>query len=613
MVQNIRVSGYQVIRLLLCLFVSLSVLGLSSFAEVPRFYGEEVVVTALRIPRLKSTIPWNTKVITRKEIEESSAVKLGDIIRSIPGVSVKANGGLSSQHTASFRGSSAQQVLVLLNGNRINSPTLGLFNLGDLLLTDVERIEVVKAPLSALYGADAVGGVINIVTQKASEKAEYKVSASYGEFSTYDLSLSGSGPHYFFSAATLGSNGFSANNDYKAQDFNIRLSSNMGKAYIEAGAKRYDADKGIAGATSQARQTDKNIFYDIQYRADEIGLKATLSQSDLDMNYEGPWSTSNHKTLSTLFDVQETFDWGPSHAFVLGLETRQDNSESTDSGVHELGNKAVYLQDMIKLPGAANIVLGARQDINSVYGNHLNPRIGCVLNPAQDILLKVSWGSSFRAPTMNDLYWTSDSYFTSNGIGTTEGNPNLKPETAQSLDLTLERTFDEQTSARLTYFSSSINDMIQWANISTSTVDEYWIPSNVASANIQGAEFEYAKSLPGILDGFLNFTYQSAKDKNTDKFLTYRPQTQINVGLKHQSEEWVNSNLLIKNVGERYSDSANTNKLSGYTVVDLSFFRNIGEWEVKLDVDNVFNENYEESSGYSMPGRRYKIGASCTL
>ncbi|MBU0502574.1 MAG: TonB-dependent receptor plug domain-containing protein, partial [Candidatus Margulisbacteria bacterium] len=149
----------KIIRLLGCWVIGLFVLANVSFAEDFIYYQDEIVVTALRVPHSKSTLPWQTKVISRREIERSSAIKLGDVLRSVAGVNVKANGWVNSQISIHLRGSKPEQVLVLLNGNRINSPTLGLSDLGNFLLADVERIEIVKAPLTAIYGADAVGGV----------------------------------------------------------------------------------------------------------------------------------------------------------------------------------------------------------------------------------------------------------------------------------------------------------------------------------------------------------------------------------------------------------------------------------------------------------------------
>jgi outer membrane receptor for ferrienterochelin and colicins len=609
---------------LIGLSICLVFLTLSSFAEVPRFYGEEVVVTALRIPRLKSAIPWNTKLITREDIEDSPAIKLGDIIRSIPGISVKANGGLASQISARLRGSNSQQVLVLLNGNRINSPSLGTFDLGDVLLTDVERIEVVKAPLSALYGADAVGGVVNIITRKASALPEYTVSAAYGEFETQNLSLSGSGPNYFFSAATLRSNGFRDNSDYKAQDFNLRLSGEMGRAYFEAGVKKYDAEKGSPGSldflSPQARQKDNNLFYDLSYQARAIGLKATLSQSVLDQKYENPAFAlvSTHKTISTNLNVQESIKWGNPNHLVMGLEIRNDNSESTNSGTHDLTNKAVYAQSEIGIPGIATMVIGGREDITSAYGNHFNPRVGFVFNPRQDILLKASWGSSFKSPTIDDLYWaktTEPSW--SGGVVTMEGNANLEPETAQSFDITLERKFDFQSSARLSYYVSQIKDMIRWTDISTSAIDSYWTPINVNNADIQGVEFEYERSIAKYLKAYLNFGYQLAKDADSGNFLDYAPQNQFNAGLNYHNPAGLDSNVVVRYVGERYTDLANATQLPSYTVVDLGFSKEVWNWKVALDVENVFNQDYAESYGYSdvypMPGRRYNVTVSCNV
>lgn len=595
---------------LIGLLIGLMVISTYSLADVPRFYGEELVVTALRVPRLKSSIPWDTTVITREDIEDSTAVKLGDIVRTVPGVSVKANGGLSSQISARLRGSNSQQVLVLLNGNRINSPSLGTFDLGDILLTDVERIEIVKAPLSSLYGADAVGGVINIITRKGTEKPEVVVSAGYGEYATRNLSVAGSGPNYFFSAAAIDSDGFRANSAYKAQDFNLRLTNE----YFEAGIKKCDTDKGSPGSldffTPQARQSDKNMFYDLAYKADKVGLKATLSQATLDQKYENPTFAilSTHKTISTNLNIQESIG-----DYVAGLEIRNDNSQSTNSGNHDLTNKAVYAQAEI-----GPMVIGAREDITSSYGNHFNPRVGFVFNLRHDTLLKTSWGSSFKAPTIDDLYWaklTEPGW--PSGVVTTEGNPNLKPETSQSFDITLERKLSRKSSVRLSYYVSQIKDMIRWTNTSTSTIDAFWTPTNISDADIQGIEFEYEKEVAKHLKTFINFGYQLAKDASSDNFLDYAPQNQLNAGLKYRNPDKFDSNIIVRYVGERYTNLSNSTQLPSYTVVDLSLSKDFGNYTVKGDIENLFGESYAESYGFSdvypMPGRRYNVGVSIKL
>ncbi|MFA5840111.1 MAG: TonB-dependent receptor [Candidatus Margulisiibacteriota bacterium] len=610
-VTGIRGSGYLVIRFfLLVLLIPTSVLA----DEVPRFYADEVVVTAVKRAHLKDQSPWDTEVITRKDIENSGAVKLGDILRPVSGIFVKSNGGLNSQISTSLRGSTNQQVLILLNGNRINSPTLGSFDLGSVLLTDVEKIEIVKAPLTALYGADAVGGVINIITRKPEEDRSINFSANYGSFSTHNLAISGQGPHYYFSASSVGTVGFLPNNDYNAQDINLRFSGNLGKANLEAGIKKYNDDKGVANATTLSRLTDNNLFYDIKCQLAEAGLKATFSQSILEMRNQDAWSNDTHNSLTSIFDIQKSFGLAAIHNFILGIELRGDNSNSTNSGIHLINNQALYLQDEIMLLDNLNIVLGGREDANAVYQDHFNPRIGFVLGLFSDLLLKASWGSSFRAPTMNDLYWTSSTYPTwQGGVGTSEGNPNIRPETAQTIDFTLEKKLDLHTSVRMTYFSSCIADMIQWANTATSLVDEYWTPSNVSSANIQGIEFDYRRSIYESLNTFINLNLQSAKDVATDKYLTYHPQTQINAGLRYEIQEGDDLNLIIKNVGERFTDAANINRLDGYTVVDLVLTKSIGKWTIKIDLENLFNGGYQETATYPMPGRSCNVGFSYNL
>jgi len=608
------IGGLASVILLVCLLVS------AAFGEAPRFYGDEVVVTALRIPRLKSKVPWNTKLITRQEIEESSAVKLGDILRSVSGVSIKANGDLSSQISARFRGSNAQQVLVLLNGNRINSPSLGTFDLGDILLTDVERIEVVKSPLSALYGADAVGGVINIITQQPKEDPEASIKIAYGEYSTQNLAVNVATPNLAFSVGSLSSAGPRENSDYKADNVALRLKH----ANVELGVKKYVAQKGSPGSldflTPQARQADDNLFYDLSYKLDKLGFRAIASRSILDQKYENPawFLLSVHKTTTTNVNLEQEIGWFSGQTFLLGLDLRNDLSESTNSGTRSLDNKAVYLQDEINIMEQAKLVLGAREDISAGYGNHFNPRIGCVINPWSDTFVKVSWGSSFKAPTIDDLFWskTTEPGWPS-GVVTTEGNPNLKAETANSFELSLEKQLSSQSTASLSFYQTTISDMIRWVNTSSSTIDSFWTPQNINQATIQGVEFEYSRNIIERLSGFLNMTYQIAKDSQTDKLLDYAPQNQFNASLKYKDQDGWRSNVLVKYVGERYTDLFNSNKLPSYTVVDLSLAKEIDNLTVKFDVDNLFGQEYAESYGFSdvypMPGRRYNIGVSWNI
>jgi len=584
-----------------------------------RFYGEEIVVTAIRLPRLKSKLPWDTDVIIRKEIEASSAKTLGDIIRSKSGLSVKSNGGLGSQVSARFRGANSSQILVLLNGNRINSPSLGSFDLNDILLGDVERIEIVKSPLSAIYGADAVGGVVNVITQRPTETAKTNVGVGYGEFSTSDFNVNVSGPHYYLSAASLYTAGSRINSDYKAEDFNVRLSNE----YFDLGMKKYNANKGLPGSldylTPQARQTDANLFYDLTYKPPRLGLKIALSQAELKQHYINPGSfppiDTTNNTVTTLTDIQQDFG-----QLLLGVEFRKDMSNGSNSGDNQIENNAVYVQKELEWEHL-NIVLGAREDLSQVYGSYLSPRIGFVLEPVMQSTLKFSWGSSYKVPTINDLYWTKLTE-TSNWSGvtyisTTEGNPNLRAETAGSFDISLEKNFGDNTNARISYFYNDIVDLIRWSTTYVSSTEFITSPQNVSSALIQGFELGIDTQMSDRVKVFTNLTYQAAKDKSTEKYLNYASNLQGNLGVNIKGYGKIGCDLLVKYVGERYADLANTTSLAPYTVVDLAVTKQLGRFDLKLAIDNLFNQSYAESYGftdvYPMPGRRYNISVKCGI
>ncbi len=158
--------------------------------------------------------------------------------------------------------------------------------------------------------------------------------------------------------------------------------------------------------------------------------------------------------------------------------------------------------------------------------------------------------------------------------------------------------------------------MIRWTNTSSSTIDAYWTPRNINNAAIEGLEFELERQINDELKGFANLSYETAKDKATDNFLDYAPQLQYNAGLTY-GRDGVSSTCLVKHIGERYADLGNFTKLAAYTVVDLSMSKGLGRWTVKADIENLFNESYAESYGftdvYPMPGRRYNVSISTKI
>jgi outer membrane cobalamin receptor len=599
--------------------LSFAVGSLSFAMDTPHFYGNEVVVTASRLPQLKSELPWDTTVIVSAELQSYQTV--GEALRAVAGADVIAYGSLGSLTSVRLRGANSSQVLILVDGRRINSPTLGMFDTGDLLVDNIERIEVVRAPLSAVYGSDAISGVINIIT-KSPKEAATSISAQTGSFATTQYKVALSGDQYLFSFDELRSAGSRTNNDYLADNFYGKVVQPTPLGQLFADYSLYDAKKGVPGVpTSEAdpssatepndRQTDRNIMASAGIKTDNYQLRVYQNNLDQKLN---PYIFG----ASTNEALQNGLEWSQNLALPIGkalygLETRSDRGQTSLSGDHTITNQAAFLQDEVQL-GPTALIVSVRGDKHSTAGTSVNPRAGLVCQTGS-VTWRASAGTAFRAPTLNELYWNDTNWLTF-------GDTNLKPEKSFSCEFGLEKQLTERTSARLNYFNSLVTDLILWDyNSSTFTTQA----KNIGEVKSEGVEFELDRSLGDSGKGFINYTYQKVIDQkdvtagNIGKTIPYTPVEKYTVGLVNGGVS-----LLIKHVGERYADAANALKLPGYTVVDLKLTREVSEAvRIELAVDNLFDEKYSEiigydpstfaPRGYPMPGRSYSLGLTWSI
>ncbi|MEE8637431.1 MAG: TonB-dependent receptor [Candidatus Margulisiibacteriota bacterium] len=598
--------------LLVCLFA----LTASSVAEVPRFYGEEVVVTAARMPQLISQSPWNTSVITSEELKNFKTV--GEALRLVAGIDSQSFGYLGAVNTIRVHGANASQVLILVDGSRINSPLLGTFDMGDLLTGDIEKIEIVRAPLSAVYGSDAISGVINIIT-KSPKESKKSIFASAASFGTQQYKANFADERFVLSANYLKSDGFRTNSDYLGKNIVGKVRLPVGNWETLLDLAYYDAVKGVPGVpTSESdpgsatepndRQTDKNARLALSIKNKEVNFKVYHNALDQKLD-PYIWGASTNLAWQTGVEWQHTLKLGLGD-FLYGLEAREDTGNGTMSGQHTIRNYALFVQDVFQPRQDLSITAGVRGDKHSVAGESVNPRIGIIFNPAKDLIIRSSLGSAFRAPTLNELYWNDGWMF---------GNASLKPEKAVSFDIGLERRLGQGSYAKVNYFLSSVTDLILWDWMS-STIETR--AKNVGEAALRGVEFEFVKSLWAGGRGFINFTWQKAENKKDfdplaeGKTIRYVPESKLNAGINYAG-----GSLLIKHMGERYADNYNTVKLAAYTVVDLGISRKLANFDVNFGIDNLFDETYSEAVGnhpityanieYPMPGRRYTLGIRC--
>jgi len=582
--------------------------------EIPRFYGEEVVITATRLPQLASKTPWNTSVITSQELKNFKTV--GEALRIAAGSDVISYGSLGSLTSVRLRGANSSQVLVLMDGRRINSPTLGMFDSGDLMLDNVEKIEVVRAPLSAIYGSDAISGVINIITKAPKESAK-SFSVTTGSFGTQQYKAELSSERFLLAVGQLKSDGFRTNGDYLATSVYGKVVQSLPIGELFVDYNLYDAKKGVPGVpTSEAdpasasepndRQADRNSFASLGLKNDSYQLR--VYQNNLNQKLE-PYifGVSTNETQQTGWEWSQNLVL-PLGKILYGLEGRADRGQTSLSGDHTITNYAAFIQDEIQI-GKSFLISSIRGDKHSTAGTSINPRVGLVYQ-ADNLIFRASAGTAFRAPTLNELYWNDPGW-------NMFGDANLKPEKSISYEFGLERQLTEKTSARLNYFASTVTDLILWAYDPSTFITQV---KNIGEVQSEGVEFELARSLGKEGKGFINYTYQKVIDKKdanplvVDKTIPYTPMNKYSVGVVSGG-----TSLIIKSVGERYADQNNTIKLAAYTVIDLKISKRLSEAiNIELAANNLFDEKYSEVVGYDpttfaarnypMPGRNYSIG-----
>jgi outer membrane cobalamin receptor len=582
----------------------------------------QVVVTATKTEIEISESPQAITVITKEEIQNSPDRSVGELIQRTPGTVVTKYGQAGSLSLPQIRGASAGQVLILVDGRRVNDAQNGLYDLSALPVAreEIERIEVLRSGASALYGADAVGGVINIITKPSTAKPYTEASVSYGRYDTQQYSVVHRwkpGPfRYGFSLARERSGGYRENGDYDAYVLGGQAGLELApQTELGVSARYIRKEIGVPGPVQSPdpddRQKDGNTLLDLNFRS-QITPKVKLAftgfynyyRNAFDAGSRGVFSTgppSINKSNAAGGDIQLTYGMGATHLITGGVEGIEDRVNSSTFGVKRATRGAVYLQDEIELFPSLTATLGLRYDAHSIYEEQWNPRLGLLWRLPWETRLRASVGRSFRAPTFNDLYWPASPW--------TAGNPNLKPETAWNYELGVEKNVEKWAVIKIAGFYREVDDLINWAAGS----DFVFRPSNIDAAEIWGVEAEAALrpakgwSLP------LNYSFLYPRDKKTGDPIPLRPKHMANAGVEYISPMGLKAHLKGRYV--RYYVNQATTLNEDYFVVDarIGYEFTVSQsyrGEVFLNLANTFDKEYEVVEGYPMPLRSLSGGVT---
>jgi vitamin B12 transporter len=582
------------------LFILLvSVPALPAPAQVPPvFEGEEVVVAGRRPQPVVST-PAYVTVLQGADLRRLGFVTVGEAVRMLAEVYVRENyagpGGLLQP---SIRGTSPLQVLVLLDGVPLNPTAQFGVNLATLSLAEVDRIEVLRGPYSALWGSGALGGVIHVITRRPERP---QISGGYGSFRTAHARLSaggGSEPfRYGLGAEILTTGGFLPNGDGQRLTLTGRISLLRGsKTRLDLSLHHTDGRYGLPGPsfmpTPSDRQSDWRTVLGFTWRWGEPDRTEHLVRAwwyGEGFAYTSPGYGSDAQGNAYGANWQRVLRLPAGALLTVGAEGQGSGYRYQDT----FGN---YRADDFTLSGYAQydlllgdrtlLGLGARLDLHSTWGPQLNPRLGFVHFLSPGARIRGGLGRTFRGPTFGERFFPGCS------------DPNLKPETAWSVDLGAEAEVRAGLVVRLNGFYTDAQDLIAGG----------CPPHNVGSARIAGLSVEAVGRLGDRWSVLGNLTWSDGLDRTTGLALLRLPNWTANLALRYALSENDSVALVARYVGERgdldYSVfPAARVVLPAHLILDLRYEMRISGWIVQAGLDNLLDARYETLRGYPAPGR----------
>jgi len=554
----------------------------------------DTVISANRDAQARSESSAASSVFTRADIDRLQPSSVADLLQRVPGVQITRSGGLGSTVGLYIRGTKSAQSLVLIDGQRVGSVSAGGSPLEYLSIEQIERVEVLRGSRSAIYGSDAIGGVIHIITRRASgDGLTPRVRVGYGTHNTWERSvgLSGGNQDTRFSLnasadETGGINrSFASNapdNDrdaYRNNAFSASLNHRFNDE-IEAGfsvldqrgESEYDFGWGGQHPYTDYQVSSYSGFLAVQ--ANDIWktrLELGHSENRSAERFDDQQSNSPFNTYRDTLAWLNTLDLGNGHSLIVGADGYEDNLHSkTAYDQDSRWNHGLIVQHNFRGERFAT-ELGLRHDKNEQFGstNTFSGALTYALNDANDLIF--SYAEGFRAPTFNDLYWPGG------------GNPSLKPESSKSYEVQWRSQLAEHTRLETSIYRIDLRDAIAG-----------WPTKNVDQARINGFEANLQQALFGWQTQ-IGLSLIDPRDRETGQVLSRRAKRTLNLDVDRQFGDFSFGASWLA-VSRSYDDADNRREIAGNGVLNLrSAWQATQEISLGLKVENVFDKAYSRA------------------
>ncbi len=581
---------------------------------------KDTVVTANRSEQLLTDALPHTTVIGRDVIERSQALGLPTLLASEAGFQFTQNGGRGATATLYLRGSASLQVLVLIDGIPLTKQdTTGAVSLEHIMLDQVERVEIVRGNVSAIYGSGAVGGVIQIFMRKGHGRAAAFGQMEVGSYASVRASAGLSGQvgatNYFIGVGHYKTSGFSAMNasqypnenpdadGYRNSHYNLAFSQELTEGHTlglraEGSAGEFDTDGGGFGTPTDIYKGESKrsgwSVYSQNQMTNDWRSNLSFSQARERSVYDARLSAFPYDSEAT--SISRTLNWSNAvdirgWLLTLGAEVQRQSIDATDSNPTQLSRERAVSSLFAGLSGSAgrhSLQFNLRRDnAEGLSGETTGyAGYGFLFTPAWKIIASAS--SAFNLPPLGYLY---DPF---------SGNPALKPETARSTELGLQWAQDKQV-LRATFFKTRTANLMQY-DFAT------WAFNNVASASNRGLEISYSGKLSGA-DLRSSLTLQDPLDQSSGQRLIRRARNMASFGASLPLGRWSFGGDL-RYTGER-PDIATVPSLPPYTVLNLTArFSLTPELALTARIDNLLDRDYQTAYGYNQSGRAAYVGVT---
>jgi vitamin B12 transporter len=607
--------------------------------------ADQIIVTASRLETTQADVGSSVSVVTQEELQEGKYPTVVEALRKVPGLDIVRSGGPGGNAAAFIRGADSSQTQVLLDGIELNnpaSPNRG-FNLTTLTLENVDRIEIIRGPQSMIYGSDAIGGVINIISKQAKKGVHMSAMTEAGSYSSFNnvgtLSY-GSDAIDFTGGVTqqdvgnISSAGANYGN-FEHDAFHntslsgrlaLRPSDSVDTAFITRyGRSNAGLDNfgGYGGDDPNRHYNNEEFFNRGQIEArfldNTLTTKAWTDYTDhglYDNNdpdqISSEYLRSNY--IGNMLDAGTSVTWAPKKYFssVLGYEYEKERASSyyySDGSYGPYENvfdwrsantNSVFFETKTSYEEKVFLDAGVRYDRQSIFGDRTTFRVAPAWYVTESTKLRGSVGTGFKAPSLVQLY-------------SPYGNPDLQAEQSTGWDIGVDQQIiRDRLAAEVTFFDNDYDDLITF-NPST------FVLENIDSAFTQGIEAALTSTITDTLSLRGAYTYTESQDRETDESLLRRPRNKGSLTATYQPTDRVTSQVEWRVYGKRFDNDFSAyppvrTTLAGYGLVNLAIsFKANDTFEIFTRVDNIFDQEYEEVLGYGTMGCAAYGGVKASL